>query len=62
MHFEQITPHVLSQFLLSLPLFRNRIAGLEWSGNEDAKAFIEAHLPMVQVDADSQDSSFQNVA
>lgn len=61
-HFEQITPHVLSQFLLSLPLFRNRIAGLEWSGNEDAKAFIEAHLPMIQADADSQDNSFHYVA
>jgi uncharacterized protein (TIGR00661 family) len=60
--FDQITPHVLSQFLLSLPLLRHRIDGMKWSGNEEAKAFIERHLPAIQQDADSQDNTFQNVA
>jgi hypothetical protein len=35
---------------------------MNWSGNEDAKAFIERHLPFMQEDAGSQDNSFQNVA
>ena len=62
MPFDQITPHVLSQFLLSLPLLRTRIGRLEWSGNEQAKAFIEMHLPKTKQEVDSHDLTFQNVA
>jgi uncharacterized protein (TIGR00661 family) len=44
--FPQLTPHMLQQFLFALPCLRSALETLRVSGNADAKAFIENHLPL----------------
>jgi uncharacterized protein (TIGR00661 family) len=43
--FEELTPHVLEQFLVALPGLRKRLVGMDVCGNNAARAFIESHLP-----------------
>ncbi len=43
--FEQMTPHLLQQFLLAIPAFRENLSHLEVCGNAAARKFIEDHLP-----------------
>lgn len=59
---DQVTPHVLGQFMLSLPLLRKRLEGVDCVGNEQARAFIESNLPKASPRIHSQEIPFQKVA
>lgn len=60
--FSQVTPHLLSQFLLCVPMLSERIEELDCFGNEDARQFIEQHLPISNFEVDSPELPFQSVA
>ena len=60
--FSQVTPHLVSQFLLCVPLLSRRAEDLNCFGNEDACKFIEQHLPKSGFVADSPELPIKNVA
>jgi uncharacterized protein (TIGR00661 family) len=59
---DQVSPHVLEQFLLSLPLMRKRLETFDCFGNDRARAFIEKHLPKSSLQTDSREVPSQRVA
>jgi uncharacterized protein (TIGR00661 family) len=60
--FEQLTPHLLQQFLLALPALKENLRSLQVSGNAAAKKFIEDHLslPMSKRSTSSEPSQLIN--